>query len=115
MRPNQQLTVLCALLVMAPAIRAEDEPASDSRIEGLKRIPLEELLVTSVSKKSEHLFGTAAAVAVITNEEIQRSGVRTIPDALRLAPGMEVAHINGNLGPCPRAGSTTVSPASCWC
>ena len=96
MRPNQPLTVLCALLVLVPAIRAADEPAADSRIEGLKRIPLEELLVTSVSKKSEHLFGTAAAVAVITNEEIQRSGVRTIADALRLAPGMEVAHVSGN-------------------
>ncbi len=68
-------------------------------LEYLKSLSIEELLqteVTSVSKKSEQLFDTAAAVFVITQEDIKRAGVRTIPDALRMVPGLQVAHINGS-------------------
>jgi iron complex outermembrane receptor protein len=51
--------------------------------------------VTSVSKKEEKLFQTAAAVFVITQEDIRRSGLTSIPELLRLAPGVEVARIDG--------------------
>ncbi len=51
--------------------------------------------VVSVSKKEEKLFETAAAVYVITQEEIRRSGLTSIPELLRLAPGIEVARIDG--------------------
>lgn len=60
---------------------------------------LEDLMnieVTSVSRKEEKLFQTAAAVYVITQEEIRRSGLTSIPELLRLAPGVEVARIDGN-------------------
>lgn len=60
---------------------------------------LEELMsvvVTSVSKKSQTLAETAAAVHVISAEEIRRSGASTIPEALRLAPGVQVAAIGNN-------------------
>ena len=60
---------------------------------------LEELMnieVTSVSKKEEKLFQTAAAVYVITQEEIRRSGLTTIPEVLRLVPGLDVAQIDGS-------------------
>ena len=63
-------------------------------LEALRDTPLEQL-VSSVSKKTEPQFGAAAAVYVITNEDIRRSGVRSIPEALRLAPGMEVGRIDG--------------------
>lgn len=52
--------------------------------------------ITSVSKRSEAVSNAAAAVFVITAEDIRRSGVTTIPDALRLAPGIQVANIDGN-------------------
>ncbi len=52
--------------------------------------------ITSVSKREEDLFTTAAAVSVITSEEIRRSGARSIPEALRLAPGMSVAQMDAN-------------------
>jgi iron complex outermembrane receptor protein len=47
--------------------------------------------VTSPSKRPEKLSDAAAAIYVITGEDIRRSGVTSIPEALRLAPGMEVA------------------------
>lgn len=71
----------------------------DDSLDYLKSLSIEELLqtkVTSVSKKAEQLFDTAAAVFVITQEDIKRTGVRTIPDALRMVPGLQVAHINGS-------------------
>ena len=62
----------------------------------LRWLKAERLTITSVSKHAEDAFKAAAAVTVITNEDIRRSGVRTIPEALRLAPGISVARINGN-------------------
>jgi iron complex outermembrane receptor protein len=62
-------------------------------------LPLESLLelkVTSVSKKSQQLTDAAAAVFVITQEDIRRSGVTTIADALRMVPGVQVARIDSN-------------------
>jgi len=52
--------------------------------------------VTSVSKKEQKLSRTAAAVFVITQEDIQRSGATNIPDLLRMVPGLQVAQINGD-------------------
>ena len=52
--------------------------------------------VTSVSKKTERAFDAAAAVYVITKEDIRRSGARSIPEALRLAPGVQVARSSAN-------------------
>lgn len=54
------------------------------------------LKVTSVSKKSESLHGTPAAISVITGEDIRRSGAQTLPDALRLSPGTEVAQVDSH-------------------
>jgi len=65
----------------------------------LTTLSLEELSnleVTSVSKKPEKSFQAAAAIYVITQEDIRRSGVTSIAEALRLAPGVEVARINAN-------------------
>jgi iron complex outermembrane receptor protein len=60
---------------------------------------LEELMnveVVSVSKKEEKLFQTAAAIYVITQEDIRRSGLTSIPELLRTVPGLSVARIDGN-------------------
>ena len=52
--------------------------------------------VTSVSKKEQKLSRTAAAIFLITQEDIRRSGATNIPDLLRMVPGMDVAQINGS-------------------
>ena len=65
----------------------------------LTQLSLEELMnieVTLVSRKPEKLAETAAAVFVLTAEDLRRSGVRSIPEALRLVPGMQVGRIDAN-------------------
>lgn len=65
----------------------------------LAELSIEELLeveVRSVSRRSEKWTESAAAVFVITGEEIRRSGVLTLPEALRLVPGLHAAQINAS-------------------
>ncbi|HWA00215.1 MAG TPA: TonB-dependent receptor [Caulobacterales bacterium] len=52
--------------------------------------------VISATRTSEPLWNSPAAIFVISNEDIVRSGVTSIPEALRLAPGVEVARINSS-------------------
>lgn len=52
--------------------------------------------VTSVSRREQKLSQTPAAVYVIDQEDIRRSGARNIPDLLRMAPGVDVAQIDAN-------------------
>lgn len=62
-------------------------------------LPPETLLsieITSASKRSERLSEAAAAISVITSTDIIKSGVTTIPDALRMVPGVEVAQADSN-------------------
>ena len=54
------------------------------------------LQVTSVSKRAQKLADAAAAIFVITQDDIQRSGASSIPEALRMVPGLEVARIDEN-------------------
>lgn len=73
------------------------DPAKDPELTDLTRLSLEDLgaiKVTSVSRKSEALSGAAAAIYVITQEDLRRSGVNTLPEALRMAPGLDVARAN---------------------
>lgn len=65
----------------------------------LTALSLEQLMnieVTSVSKRSQKIGDTAAAVYVITQEDIRRSGATNIPDLLRMVPGIEVARIDSS-------------------
>ena len=50
--------------------------------------------MTSVLKRPDNRFNAPAAIHVITGEDIRRSGVRNFPEALRLAPGMNIAQID---------------------
>ncbi|MFH1312486.1 MAG: TonB-dependent receptor [Candidatus Eisenbacteria bacterium] len=66
---------------------------------GLYQLSIEELMeieVTSVSRRPERLSETAAAVFVITAEDIRRSGFTSIAEALRMVPGLEVARIDAS-------------------
>jgi iron complex outermembrane receptor protein len=65
----------------------------------LTQVSLESLMnmeVTSVSKKEQKLSQVAAAIFVITQEDIRNSGARKIPDLLRMVPGLDVAQMNAN-------------------
>src|SRR5213593_4253492 len=65
----------------------------------LKKLTLEQLMdveVTSVSRRPEKLSETASAIQVITQEDIHRSGATSLPEALRLAPNLDVAQVNSH-------------------
>ncbi|MCC7259498.1 MAG: TonB-dependent receptor [Alphaproteobacteria bacterium] len=81
-----------AILWCVPAL-------ADDTIDALLGLSLEGLMdqeVTSVSKKKEKLSETAAAAYVITQEDIRRSGMTSIPELLRMVPGVHVTRIDSN-------------------
>jgi iron complex outermembrane receptor protein len=80
-------------------VHAQDAPDGQQSSQDLANASLEDLMkmeVTSVSNKQQTLSRTAAAVFVITQEDIARSGATNIPDVLRIVPGLDVAQINAN-------------------
>ena len=90
---TKKITLALFLLAVTTTVWAQ-KPGSDLTTKSIE--DLMDIEVTSVSKKEERLFQTAAAVYVITQEEIRRSGLTSIPELLRLAPGIQVARIDGS-------------------
>src|SRR5438270_2594523 len=85
----RSLVLVAILAALASPVEAQDAYVAPSV---LKKFSVEELVdldVTSVSKYPEKFSEAAAAVAVLTQEDILRSGVTNIPDALRLVPGLD--------------------------
>ncbi|MFN8548036.1 MAG: TonB-dependent receptor [Candidatus Eisenbacteria bacterium] len=77
------------------AAASEAAPPDSSLLE----LSLEELMaikVVSASKKEERLEEVPAAVYVLTAEDLRRSGVNSVPEALRLVPGLQVARLDTN-------------------
>ena len=89
---------LMMLLTTSRGLGAEPEAlAARTENPDLLQLSFEDLgkiTVTSVSRKSESLSGAAGAIHVITQEDIRRSGVTSLPEVLRMAPGLEVARPN---------------------
>ena len=96
------LTALALFLASGSALATQNgsgqtQMASSGAQQNLKQMTLEQLgevEVTTFSKAPTPLHDTPAALYVITRDEIIRSGVTTIPDALRLAPGVEVGRLS---------------------
>jgi iron complex outermembrane recepter protein len=88
----------CGLSLCSSELHARTQ-AQLASTSSLKSLSLEELMdveVTSVSRTEETLGGAAAAIAVVTNEDIRRSGATSIPEALRMVPGIHVARRNSD-------------------
>jgi iron complex outermembrane recepter protein len=101
MYQREALILACGFVILAAAGVTRGQSASDSTPNSgdLTAKSLEDLMnvtVTSVSKKEEKLSRTAAAVFVITQTDISRSGATNIPDLLRMVPGLDVGQINGS-------------------
>ena len=96
------LTIVSAasLLMALPLGKAHAEPpvqmASAGHLSALSIEDLMQIEVYSAAKQVETVFTTSAAIYVITAEDIRNSGVTSLADALRLAPGVQVARIDGN-------------------
>ncbi len=96
----RSLGVLLGLLLIEDSIRSSWAANSENAAEAdapLRQLSLEQLgdvEVTTVSKAPVKIARTPAAIYVITQDDIQRAGATSIPEALRLAPGVEVARID---------------------
>ena len=80
------IIIIVALMRVAPNAQTVD--LTEKSLEDLMNVQ-----VTSVSRKEQKLSQTAAAVFVISRDDIDRSGALSIPDLLRMVPGLEVAQI----------------------
>ncbi len=96
-RPIPRGVLLLGVLIAALAaghVHAEDPADID-----FTKLSLEELMdveVTSVSKRPQKVADAAAAIFVIGQEDIRRSGATSVPELLRMVPGVEVARIDAN-------------------
>jgi len=86
----------CGAFTASSAAAAAFGDQSQASLAGESLQDLMSIQVTTVSKTEQKLSQTAAAVFVITQEDIARSGATDIPDLLRMVPGMDVAQINAN-------------------
>ena len=89
---------LAFLAALAVCVSAQETPEA-TRLASLKEMTLEQLSqieITSVNKEPLPAFRTPAAISVLTGDQIHQSGVRTIPDLLRLIPGVNVSQIDSS-------------------
>src|SRR6266542_4715282 len=96
------LKIVVALLLLAGLIKQSwaNTLHRDQETEGrLKQMSLEQvgsIKVTTAAKEPVKVARNPAAIYVITQEDIRRSGATSIPELLRLVPGVEVARIDSN-------------------
>lgn len=91
-RDTTRLLVLGLVAVPALAPAAElDLDITETTIEQLMNVS-----VTTVSRQQEELQTSAAAAYVLSREDIRRAHVTSVPEALRLVPGVQVARIDAN-------------------
>lgn len=83
---------VCGLATPTDAKAGETLPLADYSLEQLMNVSVE---VSSASRKPQKLEDTAAAIHVITRQDIRRSGMSSLPELLRMVPGMQVAQIDG--------------------
>ena len=105
------LSLACA--VLASAARAEE--ATPDRSRDLTDLSLEELTnveVTSVSKREEPLAAAPAAIGVVTNEDLRRYAASSIPEALRLLPGLHVGQVSSSAWAVSARGFSSVQSAN---
>jgi iron complex outermembrane recepter protein len=100
-RSNRRLVAVAILILLAGlANESLADPQSDQKTgEPLKQLSLAQLgnvEVTTASKEPEEVWKTPAAVYVLTNEDIRRSGATSIPEVLRLVPGVQVSRIDND-------------------
>src|SRR5712691_11682110 len=87
--PHAAVIVFAGLTGLAAA-----QPAGSAELADLSLEELANLEITSVSRHAERLSDAPASLFVITGDDIRRSGVTSLPEALRLAPNLEVARID---------------------
>jgi iron complex outermembrane recepter protein len=94
MKPVLVRAVICRVGIFALVLLAAHAQSAPPDLTTLRIEDLMNLDVTSASKKAQKLSEVPAAIFVITQEDIERSGVTNVGDLLRMVPGLDVAQIN---------------------
>jgi iron complex outermembrane receptor protein len=93
------LAVLAAGNSDAQGPKRSDSADLDLKLDDLSSLTLEQLTgieVSSVARRDQQLYKTPAAVFVITQDDIRRSGASNIPELLRIVPGVQVAQVEAH-------------------
>ncbi|WLI91347.1 TonB-dependent receptor [Massilia sp. R2A-15] len=93
MRPHNKSVLIAAACAALAASSALAAPAA-SELTDLSLEQLSNVVVTSVSRQEEKLAHAAASIYIISASDIRRSGAQSIPEALRLAPNLQVARVD---------------------
>ncbi len=92
----RRLLSSCVLLLCVSVSGLSQTPVLDLSQSTMEELTQMEVSISSVNRKEESLFQTAAAAYVITREDIARSTVDSVPELLRSVPGLQVAQINAS-------------------
>jgi iron complex outermembrane receptor protein len=90
------MTFLAPAVLAAAILAASDAPPASSDLSELTLEQLTQVEVTSVTRTQEPLADAAAAITVVTGEELRRSGATSIPEALRWVPGLHVGRVSSS-------------------
>ena len=93
---HRLITVAVMGLLGVQVFASDANSISSSELLDMSIEELMDVEVTTVSKKEDTLFKSAAAITVISSEDIRRSGHQSIPEVLRMVPGIHVAKIDSN-------------------
>ena len=109
---------LTSLLLASPAWAQQVAAADD--VQGLSIEQLANVEITSVSKAPQSLSTAAAAVYVISHDDVVRSGAISLPEMLRLAPNLEVMQTSPSRYQIAARGfngndADRILPTSFWC
>lgn len=88
----------CVIIAGIATIEGEERSGGGGPAE-YKKLTMEELMeieVTSASRRPQRLTETPSAIQVVGSEDIRRSGATSLPEALRLAPNLQVAQVNSS-------------------
>ncbi len=96
MKAKPKLALALVFICELASAEVESSKINPNKVADMDMADLLRVKVTSVSKKAQALSDAPSAVFVISNEDIKRSGVATIPEALRMAPGIDVARVNSS-------------------
>ncbi|HEY8242567.1 MAG TPA: TonB-dependent receptor [Casimicrobiaceae bacterium] len=97
MAPRLSSRLAASVVAAAVSLPAVAQPTSvAANLADLSLEQLGNIVVLSVSRREESLAEAPASIYVITNDEIRRAGVTSLPEALRLAPNLIVARADAN-------------------
>jgi len=92
--PRAGRIAFAAIVLAGATAPADAETVAVNSLVDLSLEQLANLEVTSVTGRPERTQNAAASIFVITGEDIRRSAATSLPEALRLAPNLQVARLN---------------------